>query len=81
MQKGRIDEQFPKRIDQCHVEGREAAYVADIDPEVESVSSRCLDQGAQRRSVDCPIDKLDELLVFEAVDDAEEPISRAGYDQ
>ena len=50
MQEGRIDHQFPKRVDQCHVEGREATYAADKDPEVESVSSRCLDQGAQRRS-------------------------------
>jgi hypothetical protein len=31
-QEGRIDDQFPKRIDQCHVERREAADVADIDP-------------------------------------------------
>lgn len=31
MQEGRIDDQFPKRIDQCHVERCEAAYAADID--------------------------------------------------
>ena len=43
-QERRIDDQFSKRVDQSHVEGREAAYAADIDPEVESVSSRCLDQ-------------------------------------
>jgi hypothetical protein len=81
MQEGRINDQFPKRVNQCHVERREAAYAADIDPEIEPVGSRCLDQGAQRRSVGCPIDQLDELLVFEAVDDAEKPISRAGCGQ
>ena len=32
MQEGRIDDQFPKRIDQCHVERREAADAADVDP-------------------------------------------------
>jgi hypothetical protein len=31
MQQGWIDDQFPKRIDQCHVERREPAYAADID--------------------------------------------------
>src|SRR5882757_6493629 len=80
-QEGGIDDQSPKRVDQSHVEWREAAYAADIDPEIEPVSRRCLDQGAQRRGVGCPIDQLDELLVFEAVDDAEKPISRAGCDQ
>ena len=78
MQERRIDDQFPKRVDQCHVEWCEAAYAADIDREVEPVGSSGLDQGAQRRSVGCPIDQLDELLVFEAVDDAEKPISGAG---
>jgi hypothetical protein len=32
MQEGRIDDQFAKRIDGPHVEWREAAYAADIDP-------------------------------------------------
>lgn len=32
VQERRIDDQFPKRVDQCHVELREAAYAADIDP-------------------------------------------------
>jgi hypothetical protein len=32
MQEGRIDDQFPKGIDQCHVKRREAAYAPDIDP-------------------------------------------------
>ena len=32
MQERRVDDQFPKRIDQCHVERREAADVADVDP-------------------------------------------------
>jgi len=77
-QKGRIDDQFPKRIDECHVEGREPAYAADINAEIEPVGSRRLDQGAQRRSVSGPIDQLDELLVFEAIDDAEKAIARAG---
>src|SRR5262249_26544407 len=31
-QQRRIDDQFPKRIDQCHVERREAVYAADINP-------------------------------------------------
>ena len=74
MQERGIDDKFPKRVDQCHVEGREAAYAADIDSEVESVSSRCLDQSTQRRGVGCPIDQLNELFVSEAVDDSEEPI-------
>jgi hypothetical protein len=48
MQQGGIDDQFPNRVDQCHVERREAAYAADIDSEIESVTSRDLDQGGQR---------------------------------
>ncbi len=28
-QERRIDDQFPKRIDQCHVERREAAYAVE----------------------------------------------------
>ena len=32
MQEGRIDDQFAKRINGPHVEWREAAYAADIDP-------------------------------------------------
>src|SRR6266542_5529612 len=30
VQEGWINDQFPKRVDQCHVERREAAYTADI---------------------------------------------------
>jgi len=77
-QQRRIDDHFPKRIDQSHVERREAAYAADVNPKIETVASRRLDQGAQRRSVDCSIDQLDELLVFEAVHNAEKPILRSG---
>ena len=29
MQEGRIDDQFPNRVDECHVERREPAYAAD----------------------------------------------------
>src|SRR5207248_3803641 len=80
-QEGRIDDQCSKRINQCHVHARESAYAADIDPEVESVSSRCLDQRTQRRSVDSTIDQFNELFVFEAVDEAEEAISSTGRNQ
>ena len=31
VQEGRIDDQFPKRVDERHVEWREAADIADID--------------------------------------------------
>ena len=78
VQERRIDDQFPKRVDQRHVERREQAYAADIDREVEPVRGRCLDQSTQRRGVDGPIDQLDELLVFQAVYNTEKPISRAG---
>jgi hypothetical protein len=81
MQQGGIDDQFPNRVDQCHVERREAAHAADIDASIEPVASRCLDQGGQRRSVGCSIDQLEELLVFEAVDYAEEPISSTWCNQ
>jgi hypothetical protein len=39
-----------------------------------------IDEGGQRRSVSRPIDQLDELPVFEALEDAEKPILRAGCD-
>ena len=77
-QERRIDDQFPKRVNQCHVKRREQAYPVDIDREVESVGSRCLDQSTQRPGVGCPIDQLEELFTFETVDDAEEPISANG---
>jgi len=41
-QQGRIYDTSSKRVDHCHVEGREAAYAADIDRQIEPVSSRCL---------------------------------------
>ena len=71
-QERRIDDQFAEGVDQGHIERRKATYTADIDSEIETVTVRGLDQGAQRRSVGCPIDQLNELLVFEAVDDREE---------
>ena len=64
-------------MDHRHVEGSEAAYAADIYGEIEPIGTGLLDQGAQRRSMRSPIDQLDELLVFEAVDDAEKAVRRA----
>src|SRR5215470_16361340 len=69
-----IDNPFPKRVDQRHVEGREAAYITHVYAKIEAVGIFSLDQSAQGRGMGGAVDYLQELLIGKAVDHAEESL-------
>src|SRR5271167_1434740 len=72
----RIDEQFAKRVDQGHVDRREATDAAHVDAKIEAVPVCRFDKGAQRCGVGGTVDQLKKLLVLEAVYDAEKSFAR-----
>ena len=76
-QECRIDNQLADGVDQSHVDRRKATDAAHVDAEIEAVRMGCFDESAQRPGVGGAIDQLQELLVFEAIHDAEHPLARA----
>src|SRR5271169_1696403 len=75
----RIDEQFAKRVDQGHVDRREATDAAHVDAKIEAVPVCRFDKGAQRCGVGGTVDQLKKLLVLEAVYDAEKSFARTRW--
>jgi len=75
----RIHDQLAERVDQGHVDGREATDAAHINSEIEAVPISRFDKGAQRCGVGGTVDQLEELLVLEAVYDAEKSFARAHW--
>jgi len=76
-QEGRIDDQLPEGVNQGHVDRREAADAAHINAKIEAVRICSFHKGAQRCGMRSPVDQLKELLILEAVDDAEESLACA----
>ena len=75
----RINDQLAERVDQGHVDGREATDAAHINSEIEAVPISRFDKGAQRWGVGGTVDQLEELLVLEALYDAEKSFARARW--
>jgi hypothetical protein len=78
-QERRIDDQLAERVNQGHVDRREAANVPHVDAEIEPVAICRFGKGAQRGGVGGAVDKLEELLVFEVVHDAEKTFTHARW--
>src|SRR5262244_3511151 len=77
-QERRIDDQLAERVDQGHVEGRQAPNVAHVNAEVEAIGIGLFHEGAQRRGVGRTVAQLEKLLVLEAVYDSEMSLACAG---
>src|SRR4029434_3176786 len=75
----RIDDQLAERVDQGHVDRREATDAAHVYAEIETVPVCRFDEGAQRCGVSGAVDQFKELLVLEAVYDVEESLARARW--
>ena len=78
-QERRIDDQLTEWVDQGHVDRREATDAAHVNAEIKAVRVRGFDEGAQRCGVGGTIYQLKELLVLEAVYDAEKSLARARW--
>jgi len=74
-----IDDQSSNRVDQVHINRREAADVFDIDGEIVAVGGRCFHQGVECCRVSGPIEHLEQLLILETVNDSEESVFGAGW--
>jgi hypothetical protein len=80
-QERRIDDQLAERVDEGHVQRRQAADAAHVHGEIEAVGTRRFDEGAQRGGVGGTVGQLEELLVLEAVHHSEGALARAGRQQ
>src|SRR4026208_2150132 len=71
-QQRRIDDQPAERVNQGHVERRQAAAPAPGPCEIQAVGGFGFDQGAQGTAVDGAVGDLEQLLVCEAIYGPEE---------
>jgi hypothetical protein len=78
---GGVDDQLAERVNESHVDRREATDAAHVNGEVKTVRVWRFDKGAQRGSVSRTVDQLEELLVLETVYDAEESFACARWNQ
>src|SRR4030095_15441284 len=70
-----IDDPRAERVDEGHVDGRQAADRAHVHPEIKAIGRSPFDERAHRRGVGGPIPDLEQLLVLEPVNHPERALA------